>query len=66
MQDPAGGALDGLTTAERERLEREWDEAERDRAALIEAWKERYRQEGKDPEAVRRDGDAVFAERDEG
>ena len=68
MHDPktwAGGALEGLSFAEREQLEREWDEAEREREALIEVWKESYRQQGKDPEAVRLDWDAVFAERDE-
>ena len=68
MQDPktwAGGVQEGLPAAEREELEREWDEAERDRAALIEAWKERYRQQGEDPESVQLDWDSVFAERAE-
>jgi hypothetical protein len=68
MQDSkiwAGGVQEGLSAAEREEIEREWDEAERERVALIEAWKERYRQEGKDPETVQLDWDAVFAERDE-
>jgi hypothetical protein len=38
MQDPktwAGGVQEGLSAAEREQLEREWDEAEREREALI-------------------------------
>lgn len=68
MQDPktwAGGVQEGLSVAEREQLEREWDEAEREHASLIEAWKERYRQQGKDPEVVQLDWDAVLAERDE-
>jgi DNA/RNA-binding domain of Phe-tRNA-synthetase-like protein len=68
MQDPkswAGGLQEGLTAAEREQLEREWDEEERERQALIESWKEMYRQQGKDPETVTLDWDAVFAERDE-
>ncbi len=56
---------EGLPAAEREEIERAWDEAERERAALIEAWKERYRQEGKDPETVQLDWGAVFAEPDE-
>jgi hypothetical protein len=68
MQDPkawAGGVQEGLPAAEREEIEREWDEAEHDRAALIEAWKEHYRQQGKDPESVQLDWEAVFAARDE-
>jgi len=60
-----GGLQEGLSASEREELERERDEAEREREALIEAWKERYRQQGKDPEVARLDWDAVFAERDE-
>ena len=69
MQDPktwAGGVQEEMPAAEREEIEREWDEAERERAALIETWKERYRQEGKNPETVQLDWDTVFAERDEG
>lgn len=68
MQEPktwAGGVQEGLSAAEREQLEREWDEDERERQALIESWKELYRQQGKDPETVTLDWDAVFAERDE-
>jgi len=61
----AGGLQEDMSAAEREQLEREWDDDERQRQALIEAWKEMYRQQGKDPETVRLDWDAVFAERDE-
>ncbi len=60
-----GGLQEGQSAAEREQLEREWDEDERERQALIESWKEMYRQQGKDPEAVTLDWDAVFAEREE-
>jgi hypothetical protein len=74
MQDPklwAGGVQEEMPAAEREEVEREevereWDEAEHERAPLIEAWKERYRQEGKNPETIQLDWDTVFAERDEG
>lgn len=68
MQDPrpwAGGVQEGLSAAEREQLEREWDEDERERQALIESGKALCRQQGKDPETVTLDWDAVFAERDE-
>ncbi len=69
MQDPrtlVGGSLqEGLSVAEREQLEHEWDEDERERQALIESWKEMYRRQGKDPDAVALDWDAVFSERDE-
>lgn len=69
MQDPktlvSGGLQESLSGPEREQLEREWDEDERARQSLIESWKEMYRRQGKDPEAVTLDWDAVFSERDE-
>jgi len=67
MHDPtawAGGLHEGMSATEREELEREWDDDERERQALIEAWNELYRRQGKDPETVTLDWGAVFAERD--
>ncbi|HUY75355.1 MAG TPA: hypothetical protein VMV29_01190 [Ktedonobacterales bacterium] len=70
MQDQremmTGGIPENATDAERQALEREWDEMDRERDELIESWKEMYRRQGLDPEHVHLDWDAVFeSEREE-
>ncbi|GEM_PF-4862359 len=60
QQVMAGGMPEDATAAEREALEREWDDLDRERDELIAEWKELYRQQGQDPEYVHLDWDAVF------
>lgn len=62
----AGGMPEHATEAEREEIEREWDEMDRELVDLIASWKEMYRRQGKDPERVHLDWEAVFeSEREE-